>query len=153
MEIKKYASSSYRLLSVFVALAFETVIPLFAASTVALGAILCTGTYIIWHYVQKQPEVVTLGNSNILIKVVVTSISWDRKRVWSQTNFRSLSYVYLLTINNFIYTVPISKILTVLLECLARLQISWTTLVVHNRDRPEIHGNPLIERTQTMPKK
>ena len=29
---------------------------------------------------------------------------------------------------------------------------SWTTLLVHNRDRPEIHGNPLIERTQTMPK-
>ena len=31
--------------------------------------------------------------------------------------------------------------------------LSWTTLVVHNRDRPEIHGKPLIERTQTMPKK
>ena len=31
--------------------------------------------------------------------------------------------------------------------------LSWTTLVVHNRDRPEIHGKTLIERTQTMPKK
>ena len=29
------------------------------------------------------------------------------------------------------------------------LYISWTTIVVHNRDRPEIYENPLIEHTIT----
>ena len=31
------------------------------------------------------------------------------------------------------------------------IPLSRTMLVVHNRDRPEVLGKPLIERTQTMP--
>ena len=34
-------------------------------------------------------------------------------------------------------------------DSLSLFIISWTTIVVHNRDRPEIYKNPLIERTIT----